>query len=43
MLTLERLREVLEYNPDSGVWVWRVTNSRRASAGTVYGAFFRKQ
>jgi hypothetical protein len=23
VITLERLREVLEYNPESGVWVWR--------------------
>lgn len=23
MITLERLREVLEYSPDSGVWVWK--------------------
>jgi HNH endonuclease/AP2 domain len=38
VITLERLREVLEYNPESGVWVWKVANSRRAPAGKIAGS-----
>jgi hypothetical protein len=38
MITLERLREVLEYNPESGVWVWLVTSSRRRGAGKIAGS-----
>lgn len=37
MITLERLKEVLEYNPESGVWVWRAS-SRRGWAGKVAGS-----
>jgi len=38
MLTLERLREVLAYNPQSGLLVWKVANSRRVSVGDIAGS-----
>lgn len=37
MLTLERLQEVLEYLPDSGLLIWRVSNSRRVQVGHIAG------
>jgi hypothetical protein len=43
-LTLERLREVLEYDPESGVWVWKMstassrTGGRKAKPGKIAGA-----
>ncbi len=36
-LTAERLREVLSYYPDSGVFVWRYQASNRIKAGSVAG------
>lgn len=33
----ERLRELLEYFPETGQWRWRVTNSMRAVAGSIAG------
>lgn len=36
-LTHERLREVLDYNPKTGVFVWRIRTSSRAGAGDVAG------
>lgn len=42
MLTLERLQEVLEYLPDSGVLIWRVSNSHRVRVGDVAGHLHKK-
>lgn len=37
MLTLERLQEVLEYNPDSGVWVWKLATGKKNTPGKIAG------
>lgn len=37
-LTAERLREVLDYNPETGDLVWRRSTGRRAKVGEVAGA-----
>ena len=36
-LTVERLREVLSYNPETGSWVWAKTLSIRRVAGCIAG------
>jgi len=36
-LTAERLREVLRYEPETGVFVWRVRAARRIHVGAVAG------
>lgn len=37
-LTIERLREVLDYNPESGLLTWRRRLSSRAGVGDVAGS-----
>ena len=36
-LTIKRLREVLDYDPLTGVFVWRIRTSSRAGQGDVAG------
>jgi len=38
MITLERLREVLEYNPESGVWVWVGRTGNKSKPGKIAGS-----
>lgn len=33
----ERLRELFDYNPETGIVLWRITTSNRAKAGTAAG------
>jgi hypothetical protein len=37
LITASELRELMTYDPDAGIFVWKVTNSPRALAGSVAG------
>ena len=37
MITQNELKEVLEYNPDTGVFTWKKVNSNRIKVGDVAG------
>lgn len=41
-LTVERLRELLDYSPETGEFRWRVSPSNSVSSGSVAGAPDRK-
>jgi len=42
MITQERLKEVLRYDPDTGIFMWIVTLNSRAPAGSVAGSTDKK-
>lgn len=41
-LTAERLREVLDYNPDTGIFVWKIRTADRVKIGTEAGGVDEK-
>lgn len=41
MLTAEHIRELLTYDPDTGIFRWRVARNNRIKAGSIAGSFKR--
>lgn len=41
MLTYERLRELLHYDPETGVWTWLARTTNRVDVGFVAGSMSR--
>lgn len=39
MVTYERLTELLDYNPDTGIFTWKIKRSNKVPAGSVAGCF----
>ena len=39
MITQEKLKEILEYNKDTGIFIWKITVGARVRAGSRAGRF----
>jgi len=37
MITQQELKELLHYNPETGIFTWKVSTARRVSSGDVAG------
>lgn len=38
MVTVDRLRQVLNYNPETGVFIWKIPTGKRTKVGSVAGS-----
>lgn len=39
LLTQEKLKEILHYEPETGLWTWLVSNSNRVKIGSIAGNY----
>lgn len=42
MITQKQLKEVLDYNPDTGIFIWKVKTSHRIEIGDIAGTRSRR-